>query len=67
MMPSYSVIFIAQVLKKFGAVNLPVWYEAGKYAQESSPIPFSECSTVPHLIKAAKHDNHLADRPFDKD
>ena len=32
----------AQVLRKFGAVNIPVWYEAGKYAQDSSPIPFSE-------------------------
>ena len=31
-----------QLLKKFGVLSLPAWYEAGKYAQESSPIPFSK-------------------------
>ena len=39
----------AQILKKFGAVNIPVWYEAGKYAQDSSPIPFSEDPFLPLL------------------
>jgi hypothetical protein len=38
---SDSLRACAQVLKKFGAMNIPVWFEAGKYAQESSPIPFS--------------------------
>ena len=49
-----SVISFAQVLKKFGAVNLPVWYEAGKYAQESSPIPFSECPAPPSLGQSSR-------------
>ncbi|BDA50608.1 Photosystem I chlorophyll a/b-binding protein 5, chloroplastic [Coccomyxa sp. Obi] len=40
-MAAVAGILIPEVLKKFGAVNLPVWYEAGKYAQESSPIPFN--------------------------
>lgn len=61
----WSAIASAQVLKKFGAVNLPVWYEAGKYAQDSSPIPFSEFLAIPPPVKAAKRDDHskLAIRP----
>lgn len=42
-----------QILKKFGAANLPVWYEAGKYAQDSSPIPFSEPLNPHHRFQCA--------------
>ena len=31
-----------QVLNKLGALNLPDWWNAGKVAQDNSPIPFSE-------------------------
>ena len=34
-----------QVLNKLGALNLPDWWNAGKVAQDNSPIPFSELHT----------------------
>lgn len=31
-----------QILSHVGALNLPDWWNAGKVAQDNSPIPFSE-------------------------
>ena len=33
-----------QILNHLGALNLPDWWNAGKVAQDNSPIPFSESS-----------------------
>ncbi len=41
---------LLQILNHVGALNLPDWWNAGKVAQQNSPIPFSE-SPVP----ARKH------------
>lgn len=37
--------FCYQVLTHAGVANIPVWYEAGKVAQEGSDIPFSKQET----------------------
>lgn len=36
-----------QILNHVGVLNLPIWWEAGKVAQDKSPIPFSE-PFLPH-------------------
>ena len=47
-----------QILNHVGVLNLPDWWNAGKVAQDNSPIPFSESSfasrhTAWHLLLCA--------------
>ena len=42
-----------QVLNHLGALNLPDWWNAGKVAQDNSPIPFSEFSIIMQLLHAS--------------
>lgn len=39
-----------QVLNHLGALNLPDWWNAGKAAQDNSPIPFSEFHIIVQLL-----------------
>ena len=51
-----------QVLNHLGALNLPDWWNAGKVAQDNSPIPFSESFAIsllaidPHGLILQAHD-----------
>jgi hypothetical protein len=48
-----------QVLNHLGALNLPDWWNAGKVAQDNSPIPFSKSAIQVQLLHGEMHDVRL--------